>query len=107
MVHRKELQKLLIEKKLKRTSQRALVWAALLDLRGHPSVEVLREYLLKQGHRIGLATIYRTLKILLQSGFIRQLKDEGPTRYEPVVKQPNHVHFICNTCHGTVEFPSR
>jgi Fur family transcriptional regulator, ferric uptake regulator len=107
MVHRKELQKLLIEKKLKRTSQRALVWAALLDLRGHPSVEDLRDHLLKQGHRIGLATIYRTLKILLQSGFIRQLKDEGPTRYEPVVKQPNHVHFICNTCHGTVEFPSR
>lgn len=107
MVHRKELQKLLKEKRLKKTSQRAFVWAALLDLKGHPSVEDIRDHLLKQGHRIGLATIYRTLKILLQSGFVRQLKDEGPTRYEPVVNQPNHIHFICNTCRSTVEFPSR
>jgi rubrerythrin len=29
------------------------------------------------------------------------------TRYEPVVNQPNHLHFICNICGSTVEFPSR
>jgi rubrerythrin len=29
------------------------------------------------------------------------------TRYEPVVSQPNHLHFICNSCGSTVEFPSR
>jgi Fur family ferric uptake transcriptional regulator len=107
MVHRKELQKLLAEKKLKKTSQRAFIWGALLDSKGHPSVEEIRDHLLKQGHRIGLATIYRTLKILLQSGYIRQLKVEGLTRYEPVIKQPNHLHFICNVCRSTVEFPSR
>ena len=81
MVHRKELQKLLAEKNLKKTSQRALIWRALLDSKGHPSVEEIRENLLRLGHRIGLATIYRTLKILLQSGYIRQLKVEGLTRY--------------------------
>jgi Fur family ferric uptake transcriptional regulator len=107
MPHRKELQKLLTEKKLKKTSQRALIWGALLDSKGHPSVEEIRDNLLKQGHRIGLATIYRTLKILLQSGYIRQQKFEGLTRYEQVVKQPNHLHFICNSCRSTVEFPSR
>src|ERR1051326_3445192 len=107
MVQRKELQKLLTEKKLKKTSQRAFIWGALLDSKGHPSVEEIRDHLLKQGHRIGLATIYRTLKILLQSGYIRQLKVEGLTRYEPVIKQPNHLHFICNVCRSTVEFPSR
>jgi Fur family ferric uptake transcriptional regulator len=107
MVHRKQLQTLLTEKKLKKTSQRAFIWGALLESKGHPSVEEIRDQLLKQGHRIGLATIYRTLKILLQSGYIRQLKVEGLTRYEPVVKQPNHLHFICNVCRSTVEFPSR
>src|SRR5207244_377164 len=65
MVHRKELQQLLAELKLKKTSQRALIWKALLDSKGHPSVEEIRDKLLKEGHRIGLATIYRTLKILL------------------------------------------
>jgi Fur family ferric uptake transcriptional regulator len=107
MVHRRELQDWLKERKLKKTSQRALIWGALLDSKGHPSVEEIRESLLKQGHRIGLATIYRTLKMLLQSGFIRQSKLEGLTRYETVIKQPNHLHFICNSCRSTVEFPSR
>jgi len=107
MVHRKELEQLLTEKKLKKTSQRALIWRALLNSKGHPSVEEIRDNLLKDGHRIGLATIYRTLKILLQSGFIRQSKIEGMARYEPLIKQPNHLHFICNMCRTTVEFPSR
>src|SRR5438067_1997878 len=107
MKQRKELQKLLTEKKLKRTSQRALIWAALLEVKGHPSVEQIRDTLLAEGHRIGLATIYRTIKILLQSGFVRQSKLHGMTRYEPVVSQPNHLHFICNSCGVTVEFPSR
>ncbi len=107
MKQRKELQKLLTEKKLKNTSQRALIWAGLLETKGHPSVEEIRDNLLREGHRIGLATIYRTLKILLQSGYIRQSKLHGMTRYEPVISQPNHLHFICNICGSTVEFPSR
>jgi Fur family transcriptional regulator, ferric uptake regulator len=104
---RKELQKLLTEKKLKKTSQRGLIWDSLIESKGHPSVEEIRENLLKQGHRIGLATIYRNLKMLLQSGLIRQSKLEGLTRYEPVIKQPNHLHLICNSCRITIEFPSR
>ena len=107
MKQRKELQTLLTEKKLKKTSQRALIWGALLETKGHPSVEEIRDSMLRQGHRIGVATIYRTLKILLQSGYIRQSKLRGMTRYEPVVSQPNHLHFICNVCGSTVEFPSR
>jgi Fur family transcriptional regulator, ferric uptake regulator len=107
MKHRKQLQQLLTERKLKKTSQRALIWGALLEQKGHPSVEEIRDNLLQQGHRIGLATIYRTIKILLQSGFVRQSKLHGTTRYEPVIKQPNHLHFICNSCGSTVEFPSR
>src|SRR5207244_13212747 len=97
MKHRKELQKLLTEKKLKKTSQRALIWAALLESKGHPSVEEIRDSLLEQGHRIGLATIYRTIKILLESGFVRQSKLHGTGRHEPVVSQPNPVALIWNS----------
>jgi Fur family ferric uptake transcriptional regulator len=104
---RKELRQLLDQKKLKKTSQRALIWGALLEAEGHPSVEQIRDQLIAKGHRIGVATIYRTLKILLDSGFIRQSKLQGTTRYEPVFGQPNHLHFICNSCGSNVEFPSR
>jgi len=107
MRQRKEFQKLLSENKLKKTSQRAFIWSVLLETKGHPSVEEIRDILIAKGHRIGLATIYRTLKILLASGFIRQSKMHGMTRYEPVINQPNHLHFICNDCGSNVEFPSR
>lgn len=107
MKHRKEFRELLTEKKLKKTSQRDLIWGVLMEAKGHPSVEEIRDRLLANGHRIGLATIYRTFKILLTSGLIRQTKIQGMTRYEPVINQPNHLHFICNNCHSNVEFPSR
>src|SRR6266487_6107155 len=107
MKQRKEFQELLAQKKLKKTSQRALIWGSLLESKGHPSVEEIRDLLLAGGRRIGLATIYRTLKILLTSGFVRQSKLGGMTHYEPVISQPNHLHFVCNSCGSTVEFPSR
>src|SRR5262249_34456353 len=40
-------------------------------------------------------------------GYVRQSKLGGMTRYEPLVNQPNHLHFVCNSCAQTVEFPSR
>ena len=107
MKQRKELQKLLSEKKLKKTSQRALIWGLLLEAKGHPSAEEIRDRLIEKGHRIGLATIYRTIKILLQSGFLRQSKLLGVTRYEPVVGRANHIHFVCNACGVTVEYASQ
>lgn len=94
------------EKKLRKTSQRAWVWALLLESRDHPTVEDIRERLLEKGHRIGLSTIYRTLKILLAGGMIRQSRLDGVTRYEPIVSEPNHIHFFCNQCGKTEEFPS-
>jgi len=107
MKPRKELRDLLAEKKLKNTSQRALIWKIIVESSDHPSVEAIRDLLLRKGHRIGLATVYRTLKILLAAGLIRQSKLDGATHYEALVAQPNHLHFICKTCHRNVEFPSR
>src|SRR6185295_57287 len=107
MKPRKEFRDLLTEKKLKNTSQRALIWNILVDSTNHPSVEGIRDLLLRKGHRIGLATVYRTLKILLAAGLIRQSKLGALTCYEALVEQPNHLHFVCNSCRSNVEFQSR
>jgi Fur family ferric uptake transcriptional regulator len=107
MKQQERLRNVLDQKKLRRTSQRALVWSALLEAKDHPAVDDIHERLLEKGHRIGLSTIYRTLKILLDSGMIRQSRLDGMTRYEPIFSQPNHIHFVCNRCGKTEEFPSR
>ena len=106
MKQKKRFQDFLAERKLKRTSQRTLVWETLLDSEGHPTVEEIRERLLERGHRVGLSTVYRTLKILLDSGMIRQSKIDNTTLYEPLISQPNHIHFVCNQCGKTEEFSS-
>jgi Fe2+ or Zn2+ uptake regulation protein/rubrerythrin len=106
MRQKKRFQKFLDQNKLKKTSQRARVWETLVDADDHPSVEQIYERLIAQGHRIGLSTIYRTLKILLESGMIRQARLQGITRYEPLINEPNHIHFVCNRCGRTDEFPS-
>ncbi len=106
MKQKKRFQDFLAEKQLKKTSQRTLVWETLLDLEGHPTVEEIRERLLERGHRVGLSTVYRTLKILLDSGMVRQSKSDNTTLYEPLIDEPNHIHFVCNKCGKTEEFSS-
>ncbi len=103
----KRFQDFLSKHRLKKTSQRALVWETLQNADDHPSVQEIRERMLEKGHRIGLSTIYRTINVLLESGMIRQLKLRGTTRYEIIVGQPNHIHFVCNRCGNTQEFPSQ
>src|SRR5262245_65940020 len=94
MTQRKEFQRLLESKKLKQTSQRALIWGILRESKGHPSVEQIRGQLLAKGHKIGVATIYRTLRILLASGLIRQSRLGGMTSYVDVIRWTKHIHFF-------------
>ena len=107
MEQEKRFQNFLSKKKLKKTSQRAMVWETLVEAEDHPSVEEIRERLLTKGHRIGFSTVYRTVKILLESGMVRQAKMKGTMRYEPLISQANHIHFVCDRCGQTDEFPSR
>jgi Fur family ferric uptake transcriptional regulator len=107
MKRSKGFQELLTRKKLKKTSQRELIWGLLLKSKGHLSVEDIRDVLGGQGHPVGTATVYRTVKLLLDAGLIRQSRIADVMRYEPVVTQPNHLHFVCNDCGKTVEFPSQ
>ena len=54
---------------------------------------------------LGLATVYRTLKLLLAEGSIQviNLPGESP-RYE-MAESPHHHHFQCNTCRRVYDVP--
>ena len=54
---------------------------------------------------IGIATVYRTLKILLESSFLTTVRLPGePPRYE-LADKPHHHHFHCNRCGRVFEVP--
>jgi len=58
----------------------------------------------RQGHPgLGIATVYRTLKALLEDGSVRAVELPGvPARYELAGKRHHH-HFHCRACDGVFE----
>ncbi len=54
---------------------------------------------------LGIATVYRTLKLLLESGWLDTVKLPGePPRYE-IAGKPHHHHFYCSVCKKVYEVP--
>ena len=72
----------------------------------HLSAEELQDRLRQAGYGIGLATTYRTVKLLASLGLLRELDfAEGHKHYELATEDdaPHH-HLICTRCSRTVEF---
>ena len=74
----------------------------------HLSAEEVHAQLLKSKARVSLATIYRTLRLLVQMGFLNELElSEGGHRFELLSHEsPDHHHLICIRCGRTEEFES-
>jgi len=87
------------------TRQRDHVAQAVFLSDEHLSVEEIRRKLKDRGERVGTATVYRTLELLLQSGLVRGHDfGEGFRRYEAVPSQVRHEHLICTRCGRVLEF---
>jgi Fur family ferric uptake transcriptional regulator len=87
------------------TRQRDLVAQTVLLADDHLSVEGIRRRLREKGQRVGTATVYRTLDVLLESGLVRAHDfGEGFKRYESMPAQAHHEHLICERCGRVVEF---
>jgi Fur family transcriptional regulator, ferric uptake regulator len=54
---------------------------------------------------LGIATVYRNLKALLEEGWLAAVELPGePPRYEVAGKQHHH-HFLCTKCERVFELP--
>jgi len=96
------------EKGLKSTRQRDSIVAAFLESDAHLSVEDLHHLVQKANPKIGYATVYRTLKLLAESGLAVERKfDDGQTRYEHLDPEEHHDHLICLDCGDIVEFEDK
>ncbi|MDC0336298.1 transcriptional repressor [Pseudodesulfovibrio sp.] len=94
----------LAEKKLKMTPQRRLILDTLLKQGGHLSSEELYAKVKKRDKSVGQATVYRTLKLLNESGLIEPLDfADGVTRYEMSYGEDHHDHLICERCGKNIE----
>lgn len=90
------------------TQQREVVADIVFSSERHLSVEDIEAQLRESGERIGKATVYRTLDLLVKSKLVEEHDfNEGFKRYEHrLSRQPEHEHLICLECGAVAEFTS-
>lgn len=90
------------------TQQREAVAEVVFSSQAHLSVDDIEQKLRDEGERIGKATIYRTLDLLVKSTLVAEHDfGEGFKRYEHrLSRQPEHEHLICLECAKVIEFRS-
>jgi Fur family ferric uptake transcriptional regulator len=93
------------ERELPLTPQRLAIAALLLESTRHLSAEELIETLASGGIKVGTATVYRTIDVLLESGFVVELdRGEGFRRFEARRELPHHEQLLCTVCGAVEEF---
>ena len=106
-------EKFLETRSLRLTRQRAEILRAMYATHKHISADDLYDLLRKhdqQGKlKISRATVYRTLSLLSEGGFIQALDlgTEQGTLYEHVLGHDHHDHLICLSCGRIIEFMDR
>ena len=91
------------ENNLNTTQQRELIVEQFLRCREHVSIDELLARVRKRNRKVGYATVYRTLKLLVDSGLaIQRQFGDGQARFE--VDGDHHDHLICTKCGLILEF---
>jgi Fur family ferric uptake transcriptional regulator len=93
------------KKGLRSTEQRRLIVDQFFLAPAHVTIEELLAQVRAIDHRIGYATVYRTLKLLAECGVALERRfGDGVSRYEIANDEEHHDHLICIECGSIEEF---
>ncbi len=100
----RDIETLLQEAEIAPTAQRRVIAQAIRDNTGHPDAETIYHLARQIDPHLGIATVYRTLKLFAEKGLVdRHDFGDGRARYE-VAPEEHHDHLICVRCGKVVEF---
>lgn len=100
------LEKRCSEKGLRMTGQRRVIAKVLEDADDHPDVEEMYNRASSIDSNISIATVYRTVKLLEETGIIERHEfRDGRARYE-IVPENHHDHLIDLKTGNVIEFES-
>jgi len=110
LIVRPEQEQQIVESHLRRsgfrvTNQRSLIVRTALATHDHFTAEQLLERCRRVDPRVSRATVYRTLTVLEEAGFVEGLDTgDGGRRFEHVIGHEHHDHMVCLSCGRIVEF---
>src|SRR5258706_8030032 len=104
--HLRDLLSAYMERKgLRSTEQRRLIIDTFFKGPAHVTIEDLLGQVRSADPRVGYATVYRTLRLLAESGVASERHfGDGVARYELADGDTHHDHLICVECQGITEF---
>jgi len=89
----------------RRTRQRAAIDSVLRKAKRPLSPREVLEQTRVAVRAVGLATVYRNLKLLVAEGSVRSISLPGEApRYE-AARHDHHHHFQCTRCHRVYDVP--
>jgi len=103
---RSEAQRLLDASGVRATPGRVQVLAELVREPNDATAQGLHERLRARGERVGLATVYRTLGVLVEHGIVDALSHSPGELCYRICGGGHHHHLVCTECHRVEELGS-
>lgn len=90
----------------KATPSRCAIVEVFEERGRHLSAEEVYEHLRAKRKRVGIATVYRNLDLLLRMGVLRKVNfGDGKEHYEMVRRSAqHHHHLICTRCGRVIDY---
>ncbi len=92
-------------KDLKLTAQRRRVLKKVFIVHHHFTAEDIHQVFARGKNPVSRATVYRTLSLLVEGGFLDELDFGGERKYyEHILGHDHHDHIVCLACGDVIEF---
>ena len=102
---RERLARFMNEQGKKNTRQRDVIVDVFLESDSHLTLQELQDRVQSRVHRVGTATVYRTMKLLVDAGVaVERHFGSSQARYELAEFGTHHDHLICASCQVIIEF---
>ncbi|APM38013.1 Fur family transcriptional regulator [Clostridium kluyveri] len=95
--------KLIKNKGYEFTIQKRILLLEMINANTHLSVKQIYERI--KDKNVGLATVYRSLKIFGELGIVKKINVDNINYYEIKIfsGKPLHVHFKCDKCNSIID----
>ncbi|MFC5630616.1 MULTISPECIES: Fur family transcriptional regulator [Streptococcus] len=91
-------------KQIRLTETRKAIIAYMIEAHHHPSAEQIFHDLQDQYTHMSLATVYNNLRILIEEGFVSEVKvSNDNTTYFDFMGH-DHLHVVCEICGNITDF---
>src|SRR3954471_11937676 len=102
--HADDLTAALRERGLRVTTQRVVLFDALVGLANHATAEEVARAAATRLPGLALPTVYAALDLFEELGLVRRIAAGGAVLFDPVTD--GHAHLACRACGAVVDVPA-